>query len=176
MPRGHRPMTRHDLVLAPLGLRFLGRTYPCAIGRGGLSPAKREGDGATPAGVLHITGCLYRPDRLPRPAPWAMPIGPRDLWSDDPAAPDYNRPVRAPYGASHETLRRPDPLYDLVLLTDWNAAALPFAGSAIFLHRWRKPRHPTEGCIALARAHLHRIARHAAPGTRLIVPLLASSL
>ena len=69
MPRGHRPMTRHDLVLAPLGLRFLGRTYPCAIGRGGLSPAKREGDGATPAGVLHITGCLYRPDRLPRPAP-----------------------------------------------------------------------------------------------------------
>ena len=77
-------MTPHDLVLTPLGLRFRGRRYPCTIGRGGLSGDKREGDGATPAGLLRITGCLYRPDRIPSPAPWARAIGPRDLWSDDP--------------------------------------------------------------------------------------------
>ncbi|MCP6053683.1 hypothetical protein NL338_26220, partial [Klebsiella pneumoniae] len=49
--------------------------------------AKREGDGATPAGIHRIAGLLYRPDRLPRPAPWAEPIGPGDLWCDDPADP-----------------------------------------------------------------------------------------
>jgi len=34
---------------------------------------------------LHIVAMFYRPDRMARPAPWAQPIGPSDLWSDDPA-------------------------------------------------------------------------------------------
>ena len=36
------------MVLTPAGLRFHGRTIPCAIGKAGLTAAKREGDGATP--------------------------------------------------------------------------------------------------------------------------------
>ena len=68
-------------------------------------------------------------------------------------------------------LRRADPLYDLVLLTDWNwPDATPGRGSAIFLHRWRRPGFPTEGCIAFRPDHLRQIAALAAPGTRLIVP------
>ncbi|MDF0600694.1 L,D-transpeptidase family protein [Psychromarinibacter sp. C21-152] len=167
-------MTPHDLVLTPRGLRVLGRTLPCAIGRTGITATKREGDGATPAGTHRITGCLYRPDRLARPNGWAQPIGPRDLWSDTPTALDYNRQVRAPYAASHEALRRADRLYDIVLLTDWNAAGTPHAGSAIFLHRWRKPRHPTEGCLALRADHLAWLVARIAPGTRLIVPAPSS--
>jgi L,D-peptidoglycan transpeptidase YkuD (ErfK/YbiS/YcfS/YnhG family) len=31
-------------------LLHLGLRAPCALGRGGVSPAKREGDGATPRG------------------------------------------------------------------------------------------------------------------------------
>ena len=162
-------MNADDLVLTPMGLRQGGITYPCTIGRGGLRAGKREGDGATPTGIHRITGMLYRPDRMARPAPWAAPIGPRDLWCDDPAHPAYNRPVRAPFGASHEKLRRADRLYDLVLLTDWNDGGTPGRGSAIFLHRWRKPGHPTEGCIAVRSDHLRRIARRIRPGTRLIV-------
>jgi L,D-peptidoglycan transpeptidase YkuD (ErfK/YbiS/YcfS/YnhG family) len=161
---------RGDLVLTPRGLRYRGRTYPCAIGRSGITADKREGDCATPAGRHRITGLLWRPDRLPRPATWAKAIGPRDLWSDDPADPAYNRPVRAPHPFSHERLRRADPLYDLVLLTDWNAEGVPGRGSAIFVHRWRKPRHPTAGCLALARADLRRLAALLRPGTRLVVP------
>jgi len=76
-------MTPDDLVLTPTGVRFRGRRYPCTIGRGGLRAAKREGDGATPLGEHRIVGMLYRPDRMPRPAPWAVPIRPGDLWSDD---------------------------------------------------------------------------------------------
>lgn len=159
------------LRLTPRGLWFAGRTYPCTIGRGGLTHNKREGDGATPRGTHRIAGLLYRADRLARPAPWALPIGPRDLWSDDADAPDYNLMVRTPYAPSHEKLRRADPLYDLVLLTDWNwPNATPGRGSAIFIHQWRRPGYPTEGCIALRRDHLHRLAPLLPPGTPLIIP------
>ncbi|WP_299911835.1 L,D-transpeptidase family protein [uncultured Paracoccus sp.] len=166
-------MSPLDLVLTPLGIRFQGRLFPCSIGKRGITDAKREGDGATPVGHHHITGLWYRPDRLARPAPWARPILPGDLWCDAPDHPVYNHHARAPLQASHERLRRADPLYDLILTTDWNwPEAVPGRGSAIFLHQWRRPHFGTEGCIAFARPDLIWIASRAVPGTRLIVPLL----
>ena len=159
------------MVLTPKGVRFQGRLWPCTIGKGGISGRKREGDGATPRGVHRIVGMLYRPDRMARPTDWARPIGPPDLWSDDPTDTDYNMMVRAPYAASHEKLRRADPLYDLVILTDWNwPYAVKGRGSAIFIHQYRRPGFPTEGCIAFSRSNLHAIARKIRYRTRLIVP------
>ncbi len=164
-------MSPDDLVLTPRGLRFQSCTYPCTIGKSGLTPQKKEGDGATPRGTHTLVGMLYRPDRMACPASWAVPIGPGDLWSDDPAHEDYNMMVRAPYGHSHEKLRRADPLYDLILLTNWNwPYAVKGRGSAIFIHQYRRPGYPTEGCIALSRAHLQRIAPRITLQTRLIIP------
>jgi len=164
-------MSPADMVLTRRGLRFAGQFWPCTIGRGGVSRHKREGDGATPAGVHRIVGMLYRPDRLARPTDWALPIRPGDLWSDDMGDIDYNQMVRAPYPHSHEALRRADPLYDLVILTDWNwPYAVKGRGSAIFLHQQRRKGFPTEGCIAFRRDHLQRIARLIGYETRLIVP------
>lgn len=158
------------MVLTPMGVRFMGRTLPCSIGKGGLSSRKREGDGATPMGEHRIVGMLYRPDRMDRPTDWALPIRPSDLWSDDVNDPDYNLMVRAPHGFSHEKLRRGDRLYDLVILTDWNwPYPVKGRGSAIFIHRWRKPHHPTEGCVAFAPDDLLWLARRITYGTRLIV-------
>ncbi|NSY40304.1 L,D-transpeptidase [Leisingera sp. ANG59] len=169
-------MTPSDLVLTPAGVRFMGRLLPCTIGTGGLSGDKREGDGATPVGIHRIAGMLYRPDRLRRPAPWAEPIGPQDLWSDDASHSSYNHHIRAPYGFSHEKLRRADPLYDLVLITDWNwPDAIPGKGSAIFIHQWRRPGYPTEGCLAFSRSDLHWLAGRVQIGTRVIVPGLAAA-
>lgn len=165
-------MTPADIVLTPMGVRFRGRVFPCSIGRTGVTTQKHEGDGATPAGLHRITGLWFRPDRihhakLPRTA---RPIGPRDLWCDAPGHPAYNRPVRAPFDASHEALRRADPLYDLILTTDWNALpTVPGKGSAIFLHIWRRPGYRTAGCIAFARADLLWIARRLSPDSRLLV-------
>ncbi|MDE3028434.1 MAG: L,D-transpeptidase family protein [Paracoccaceae bacterium] len=161
-----------DLVVTAWGARFMGRRLPCAIGRGGLTQQKREGDGATPIGEHAIVGMLYRPDRIPAESlpGWAEPIGPQDLWSDDSADPDYNQRVRAPHGFSHERLSRSDPLYDLVLITNWNwPNAIPGAGSAIFLHRWRRPRYPTAGCVAFAPADLLWIAQRITLTTRLVI-------
>ena len=163
-------MSPADLVLTPMGLRFLGRRLPCEIGKGGLSDAKREGDGATPRGVHRIVGMLHRPDRVARPVPWSHPIGPGDLWSDDVADEEYNHAVRAPWPFSHERLRRADPLYDIVLITDWNYPdAVPGKGSAIFVHQRRRPGYPTEGCLALRRDHLRWLAERIEVGTRLII-------
>jgi L,D-peptidoglycan transpeptidase YkuD (ErfK/YbiS/YcfS/YnhG family) len=159
------------MVLTRQGLRFAGRLWPCTIGRGGVRVDKREGDGATPAGVHRLVGMLYRPDRMAQPSDWAVPIHPRDLWSDDPRDQDYNLMVRAPYTPSHERLRRADPLYDLVILTDWNwPHAERGRGSAIFLHAWRRPGAPTAGCIAFDPTDLRRIAPMIRLSTKLIVP------
>jgi L,D-peptidoglycan transpeptidase YkuD (ErfK/YbiS/YcfS/YnhG family) len=155
-----------------MGLRFRGRLFPCTVGRGGITPRKREGDGATPAGVHGLIGMLYRPDRMARPADWALPIRPGDGWSDDPQDEDYNLMIRRPHRPSHERLMRADPMYDLILLTDWNwPQAVRGAGSAIFVHVWRRPGHPTAGCVALALRDLLWIAPRIRHHSRLIVPL-----
>lgn len=163
-------MTRDDLVLTPRGVRFRGRIFPATIGRGGLTHRKTEGDGATPRGTHRIVGMLYRPDRMARPADWAVPIGPADLWSDDVRDPDYNMMVRAPHPYGHEVLRRADPMYDLVLLTDWNwPYPVKGRGSAIFLHAWRGPGRPTAGCVAFRADHLRWIAPRIVHNTRLVI-------
>lgn len=160
------------MVLTPMGLRFMGRHIPVAIGRAGLTTAKREGDLATPVGVHRVIGLLYRPDRIPawRLPPWARPIHLQDRWCDAPDHPDYNHLTRRDFGRSAERLRRSDPMYDLILPLDWNwPDAVPGRGSAIFVHQWRRPGHPTAGCVAMAREDLLFVARNAVPGTRLIV-------
>ncbi len=163
-------MSIDDIVVTRGSARYLGRHLPCSIGRGGVSDAKVEGDGATPLGTHRIVGMLYRADRVLPPAPWARAIGPRDLWSDDVDDTQYNHMVRAPYIYSHEKLARSDPQYDVVLITDWNwPDATPGKGSAIFVHQWRRPHWPTAGCVAFARHDLLWLAGRVSRGTRLIV-------
>jgi len=158
------------MVVTPMGLRFRGRVFPCTLGRTGVTTDKREGDGATPAGVHGIVGCLYRPDRIARPCDWAVPIRPGDLWCDDPSHEDYNLMVRAPLAAGHETLRRADPVYDIVLITDWNWPRAEYKrGSGIFIHAWRRPGYPTAGCVALDPADLRWIVARIGYQTRLVV-------
>jgi L,D-peptidoglycan transpeptidase YkuD (ErfK/YbiS/YcfS/YnhG family) len=148
----------------------MGRKFPCTIGRGGLTDRKVEGDMATPLGIHQIVAMLYRPDRIARPAAWALPIRPGDLWSDDVDDADYNTMVHVPHPYSHEDLRRADPMYDLVMTTDWNwPNAVKGRGSAIFIHQWRGKGRPTAGCIAFRRDHLHWIAARIRPETRLVI-------
>lgn len=160
------------MVVTRWGARFMGRRFPVSIGKGGMTGDKVEGDGATPIGVWRLMGGGYRSDRRrPPQAPLLMrAIGPRDLWSDDSAAPEYNHNVRAPYAPSHERLFRPDTLYDVFIITDWNwPDAAPGKGSAIFVHCWKRPRKPTAGCLAFRPDHLDWILAHWTPQSRIIV-------
>jgi L,D-peptidoglycan transpeptidase YkuD (ErfK/YbiS/YcfS/YnhG family) len=165
-----------QLIVSPDGTARWGtRAMRCALGRSGLTTAKREGDGATPAGVLPMRRVLYRPDRGAAPAtrlPCAA-IAPAGGWCDDPADPDYNRQVALPHPARCETLWRDDALYDLLCVLGWNDDPVrPGAGSAIFLHVARPDFGPTEGCVALACDDLLAVLSEAAPGdaVRVIAP------
>ena len=153
-------------------LRVAGRAFPVALGRGGIFPDKREGDGRTPAGTWRVDRLLYRPDRGPRPvtALPAQPIKAGDGWCDDPADRRYNRPVHLPIAASHEVMRREDALYDLVLVLDHNQRPrVKGRGSAVFIHAARPGLTPTEGCVALPRAELRRLAARLKRGARVVV-------
>ncbi|MEO1330374.1 MAG: L,D-transpeptidase family protein [Pseudomonadota bacterium] len=170
--RAATPLRPTDLVIDRIGARFHGRRFPCAIGRGGRTREKREGDGATPIGVFSFETVYWRPDRRahPRLSLPARRIGVHDGWSDDPEDPLYNQPVRRPHPWRCERMRRPDPLYDMVIVFDANRdPIIPGGGSALFVHVWRAPRYPTAGCIAFRKPDLLWIAERLAPESRLIV-------
>lgn len=141
---------------------------PCALGEAGPVHRKREGDRGTPVGRMRVLGAFYRADRMPRPRA-LLPIRAirtDDGWCDDPRSPRYNRPVRLPQSSSHERMWRDDPLYDLVLDLGWNRGpVIKGRGSAIFLHVARPGFRPTEGCVAVSRAQIRRLAERVGPRT-----------
>jgi L,D-peptidoglycan transpeptidase YkuD (ErfK/YbiS/YcfS/YnhG family) len=151
-------------------LHWAGGRAACTLGRAGVTGAKREGDGATPAGSFPLREVLYRPDRLAAPATRlpCRPLAPDDGWCDDPRCGAYNRPVKRPFAASHEALWRKDGLYDVLAVIGYNDDPVVVgAGSAIFLHVAPPDGGKTEGCVALARADLLRVLAACAPGSRI---------
>ena len=141
-------------------LTYGDETFRCALGRGGISTVKKEGDGATPTGLYPLLRLYWRTDKvasihsdLPR-----QTISADDGWCDDPKHPSYNRAVKLPFGASHEKMWRDDDLYDLVIeIGHNNNPVIPGAGSAVFIHVATPDYAPTEGCIALAKNDLRTL-------------------
>jgi L,D-peptidoglycan transpeptidase YkuD (ErfK/YbiS/YcfS/YnhG family) len=135
--------------------------FPCALGRGGITAAKREGDGGTPLAAMRILAGYFRDDQFAgarRTRLEMRPIGPDLGWCEVPQDRNYNRPVRIPYGASHERMRRDDRLYDVCLVLDWNIRPrLRGRGSAIFFHLARPGFTPTQGCVAVEARTMARL-------------------
>ena len=162
------------IAYADGGFDLRRRRVRCALGPAGVTPAdaKREGDGASPAGAWPLRRVLYRPDRRPAPET-GLPVralAPDDGWCDAPADPAYNRPVTLPYPASAERLWRDDGVYDLIVTLGHNDdPVVAGAGSAIFLHLARPDYAPTQGCVALAAGDLADLLRLAKPGDALVI-------
>jgi len=137
-------------------------TVSAVIGRNGLAPAgtKKEGDGRTPSGTYALgtafgyfpsvqTGLDYRQ------------TGPDDFWVDDPYSNQYNQWVKGtPKANSYEKLKRDDPLYKLGIVIEYNTKlVVPGAGSAIFMHIWRRYDQATAGCVAASERHLRHVLK-----------------
>ncbi|MEX1036290.1 MAG: L,D-transpeptidase family protein [Sneathiella sp.] len=138
-------------------LTFGDLKFDCALGKSGITADKREGDHASPAGRFALRRLLYRADKIATPET-RLPlqeIDPQDGWCDDPDHDAYNRPVRLPFAARHETLWREDDLYDLLVILGHNDdPIIKDAGSCIFMHVAREDYGPTEGCVALDKGDL----------------------
>ena len=161
-----------DLTYEAGRLRWPGGAAPAACGRGGVRRDKREGDGASPAGVFPLLSALYRPDRLAPPQTGLMLrlLQPGHWWVDDPFDSNYNRLVLLPYPARGEAMWRADALYDIVVVIGYNTfPVVPGAGSAIFLHVARPYFSPTAGCIAVAREALMRVLALLGPGSTITI-------
>jgi len=152
-------------------LRLGPHALACALGRGGASPFKREGDGRTPIARLPVLFGFFHPGRSRDLAPLRTrlpmwPAGAKLGWCDAAFDRNYNRPIRLPYAASHEEMRRADRLYDACLVLDWNfRQRRQGRGSAIFLHLARPGFAPTEGCVAVCRKTMRRILTVLARGS-----------
>jgi L,D-peptidoglycan transpeptidase YkuD (ErfK/YbiS/YcfS/YnhG family) len=154
-------------VLKAGGLRF-----PCSIGRSGRAYIKREGDGASPKGAWQMRRLFYRADRLKPPPTGLRPavMRPHDGWCETVGDRNYNRLVRIPYAASHETMRRQDHLYDIVVELSHNERPrVQGHGSAVFFHLRQPDGGATAGCIAVSLRDMRIILRLCGPRTRLVI-------
>jgi L,D-peptidoglycan transpeptidase YkuD (ErfK/YbiS/YcfS/YnhG family) len=137
-----------------------GRVHVCALGKGGIRAIKREGDGGTPLARMRLLSACLRIGHVANRAallPMAR-ISPKLGWCEAPGDRNYNRPVRLPYAAAHESMNRADALYDIVIVMDWNIRPRKRnGGSAIFFHVARPGLTPTEGCVALPGNVLRRL-------------------
>lgn len=149
-------------------------TFDCALGKGGLSDAKHEGDGATPIGRFALRRVLYRADRVSKPVT-GLPITAikeNDGWCDDPDDSYYNKWVKHPHVSSAEQLWREDNSYDILVVLGHNdSPIIPGAGSAIFLHVAKENFSATEGCVAMRRHDLESILSRCTIGDSINIQL-----
>lgn len=168
-----KPIARLTVRRKPHGnpgdglMEFEGRVFPCLLGRNGISARKREGDWKTPAGRFPLCMGYWRNDRLGR-IPTALPLSPitQNLgWCDKSGDRNYNRPVKLPYAASCETMKREDRLYDVVIVMDHNYSKRARAmGSAVFFHLTADKPY-TAGCVAINPKLMRHILPRLSPRT-----------
>ena len=146
------------------------KRFACALGKSGIinEAKKREGDGATPAG-LYFPVCVYlRRDRV-QSLQTLIPkneILENSGWCYGPECQDYNTHVTLPHTGSAEKLWRQDGLYDIILVISHNQApVVPGKGSAIFFHIATDDFLPTEGCVALRKDDLPKLLEAIRPAT-----------
>lgn len=151
-------------------LHFGSHRSRCALGKGGVTQNKQEGDGKTPVGRFALRRIWHRPDRIMRPQS-ALPIveiAPKSGWCDDITSALYNLPISRPTPARHEILWRHDRLYDAFIELGINDAPPEKGrGSALFLHLEKNNFSPTLGCIAVNHATMGFLLRHATRDTHI---------
>jgi hypothetical protein len=140
------------------------------------APHKREGDDRAPAGIFLLSSAFgYAPARS---AAWVklpyLALSKQVEGIDDPNSRFYNKLVDRSKTAkidwrSSEQMRRDDVRYKWGVVVDHNPAAIPGAGSCIFLHIWKSSATLTSGCTAMPESDLVRLLRWLDPARRPIL-------
>ena len=143
---------------------------------------KKERDGRAPAGIFRIGQIFTYDAQLPAGADYPFhQVTEKDIWSDDPRSPDYNRhvvidPKNPPDNYSHERMRPGDFAYRwLVEIRHNSDPPVPGEGSAIFFHIRRGVTRPTAGCTTMAEEDLVRVIKWLHAGQRPCYALLPNA-
>ena len=145
------------------------------LGGNGTSPAKREGDLRTPAGIFRFLRTMYGVAPSPGVHYAYRRLVCGDWWVEDPTSPSYNRfrHVRCgstpPFRTKSEDLSRSPTAYRHLAVIAYNTSpVVPGRGSGIFLHVSRG--RPTLGCVSLPLPRLVATLRWLRPAA---APLIA---
>lgn len=153
-----------DVVLGHAGYGWGRGLHGTDAPHGRSGPAKREGDGRSPAGVFEL-GPMYGYGPSPPPGTSLSYVESTSSLRcvDDPASLHYNRIVSASDEPkdwnSAEHMLRGDDLYETAIVVHHNTASpVPGAGSCIFLHVWDGPDVVVRGCTAMAKPALRTLS------------------
>lgn len=148
----------------------IGEPWPVNLGLKGMAQKKKEGDLAAPAGVYRLGRAYGYTPMAPVGSDWPY-TQVDETWRciDDPSSAYYNKIFSADASkvkdwASAEKMRRDDPLYKWVINVEQNQPVKAGCGSCIFLHVWRKPNSPTEGCTAMPEERMVELLQWLKPG------------
>jgi len=147
------------------------------------APDKKEGDDRAPAGIFRLSSAFgYAPARS---AAWVklpyLALSKQIEGIDDSSSRYYNKlmdrsKVSQVDWRSSEQMRRDDILYKWGVIVDHNPAAIPRAGSCIFLHVWKNSSAPTAGCTAMLENDLVKLLRWLDPARRPILVQMPRSV
>lgn len=143
------------------------------VGREGITSAKAEGDGKTPAGTYGFTMAFGLKDDPGSVLPYHKVVK-GDYWVDDSSSPYYNRLVNTSVTPkswdSAENLEKASPYYNYALALDYNSKQAPGKGSAIFLHCFSaSPKKGSAGCICLPESRIKELVQTATEKTRIVI-------
>ncbi|OLN22927.1 hypothetical protein BTO30_07230 [Domibacillus antri] len=142
---------------------MLKQSFPAVTGKSGLSFTKKEGDGATPAGIYPI-GNMFGTAAKPPGVKSKYTVSHKNhYWIDDVTSPDYNKWVyynRNPNKKWKSFERLKHVIYKHAIIIRYNEnPIIQNKGSAIFIHLWRNSSTPTAGCLALSEANLKTVMK-----------------
>lgn len=143
------------------------------VGRSGISEDKKEGDGATPAGIYSFNmnfGLKEDPESV---LPYHQVVS-GDYWVDDPESAWYNCLVNTAETpkdwTTAEDLIQASPYYNYALNVDYNPDRIPGKGSAIFLHCFKEVEdQPSSGCICLPQDRVKELVCSITADSRIII-------
>ena len=159
------------IVINKKYLTFNNYKAKCSIGKRGIGLKKREGDLITPKGKYKIKYILYRKDRIKFQSKIRKVVIKKNMgWCDDSNSKQYNKLIKLPSNYKYEKLYKKENVYDIIIVLNYNMnPVIKNKGSAIFIHVAKKNYKKTEGCIAVKKVDLLKIAKNLKKNTTILI-------
>lgn len=147
------------------------------VGANGISTDKKEGDKKTPEGVFKATMNFGLKDNPGTKESSKLPyhkIVEGDFWVDDSESKYYNQLVNTSNIAkdwnSAEDLISASPYYNYAVALNYNTEAVPYKGSAIFIHA-TKTAYDTysSGCVRIPEEYMKKILSSIDENTKIVI-------